>query len=146
MQRGQQEEVARQKGKCTRVCAHAELLRQLFSFVTSVHPGVLSEVSDTWAAVEGKLGMCTGLSCRGERRASAAEGQPHVRVCVCACELVSRSSLVCRQVRRVPRGILSCVPAVFSLPQGSQVALQGDTGVCVCVCTHRDNMFLVSTV
>ena len=39
-----QKEVARQKGKCTRVCAHAELLRQLFSFVTSVLPGVLSDV------------------------------------------------------------------------------------------------------
>ena len=55
---------------------------------------------------------------------------------VCACELASRSSLVCRQVCRVPRGTLSCVPAVFSLPQGSQVALQGDTGVCVCVHTE----------
>ena len=29
---------------------------------------------------------------------------------------------------------------MFSLPQGSQVALQGDTGVCMC--THRDSMFL----
>ena len=66
------------------VCAHAELLRQLFSFVTSVLPGVLSKASDTWAAVEGKLGMCTRLSCRGERRASA-EGQPHVCVCMRTC-------------------------------------------------------------
>ena len=36
----------------------------------------------------------------------------------------------------------SCVPAVFSLPQGSQVALQGDT--CVCVYTQRQYVCIYS--
>ena len=71
VQRVRRRKWSRQKGKCTRVCAHAELLHQLFSFVTSVLPGVLSEASDMWAVVEGKLGMCTRLSGRRERRASA---------------------------------------------------------------------------
>ena len=138
--KSQQKEVARQKGKCTRVCAHAELLRQLFSFVTSVLPGVLSEASDTWAVVEGKLGMCTRLSGRGERRASA-EGQPHV--CVHA---------------NLPREVLSSVDRYAGFPEALSVVFprcflfhrvlrllyRGDTGVCMC--THRDSMFLVSTV
>ena len=47
---------------------------------------------------------------------------------------------------RVPRGTLSCVPAVFSLPQGSQVALQGDTGVCVCVHTETVCFLYLSCV
>ena len=72
-----------------------------------------------------------------QRREKGVDRRAATRVCVHA----NLSREVLSSVDRYV-GFPSCVPAVFSLPQGSQVALQGDTGVCVCV--HTETV-LVST-